>query len=264
MERTADFRKSILASDVIIYDLLTNNYEEVDYVIKTLKTADLGDSHKTLILLSSVMTWVNTPPKYKQEGAEGGEGEGEAEEEPEGEPEGAEGEAPEVDANGEPIVKKKPIFFKESDYHLRVPDENYQQIKTLETLAMSSVKTQPKLTVHVLCSGIRYGLGEGRLYELFKAAWLQNPRALSYSGKGENMIPTIHILDLARLVRRMVQASSLKTAQDKAIHAKQYIFAIDRTAKPTQKNLITSISRGIGTGHVDSRGESAYSHYPRD
>ena len=98
---------------------------------------------------------------------------------------------------------------------------------------MSSVKTQPRLTVHVLCSGIRYGLGEGRLYELFKAAWLQNPSALSYSGKGDNLIPTIHIIDLGRLVRRMVQAASLKTEDDVKLHAKQYIFAIDRTARPT-------------------------------
>lgn len=87
---------------------------------------------------------------------------------------------------------------------------------------MSSVKTQPKLTVHVLCTGIRYGLGESRLYELFKAAWLQNPRALSYSGKGDNLIPTIHIIDLARLVRRMVQADTAlaPTPQEKLLKAK--------------------------------------------
>jgi hypothetical protein len=113
---------------VIIYDLLSNQYEEVDYVIKTLKTADLGEGQqKTLILLSSVMTWVNTPAKYKVEGAEG-EGEGEAEEEPEeAEAEGGEGAGgePELDANGEPIVKKKPVAYKETDYHLRVPDERY-------------------------------------------------------------------------------------------------------------------------------------------
>ena len=65
MERTEEFRKTVLASDVIIYDLLSNKFEEVDYVIKTLKTAELGGSHKTLILISSVMTWVNTPPKFK-------------------------------------------------------------------------------------------------------------------------------------------------------------------------------------------------------
>ena len=129
---------------------------------------------------------------------------------------------------------------------------------------MSSVKTQPKLTVHVLCSGIRYGLGENRLYELFKAAWLQNPGALSYSGKGENLIPTIHVIDLARLTRRMVQAGSAKTAQDKAIRAKQYIFAIDRTSRPTQKKLIEGISRGTGTGKANDRGIDAYSHLPID
>lgn len=41
MDRTKEFREQILNSDVIIYDLLTNTYEEVDYVIKTLKTARL-------------------------------------------------------------------------------------------------------------------------------------------------------------------------------------------------------------------------------
>lgn len=144
MERTKEFRDAILSCDVIIYDLLTANYEEVDYVIKTLKTSDLANE-KTLILLSSVMTWVNTPPKYQkeleegeepEEGAEEGEGEAEAEEEvPEGEEE-----EEEKDENGEPIKKKKVLFFKESDHHLRVPLQAYQTLKTLETLALSSVK----------------------------------------------------------------------------------------------------------------------------
>ena len=94
-----------------------------------------------MVLLSSVMTWVNTPPKFEEEIPEGmegeeGEGEGAAEEEesevgedflaekekPVEEDEEAE---PEVDENGEPIVVKKPIFFKETDFHLRVPHENF-------------------------------------------------------------------------------------------------------------------------------------------
>ena len=40
-ERTAEFRQKLLENDVIIYDLLSNSFEEVDYVIKTLKTSDL-------------------------------------------------------------------------------------------------------------------------------------------------------------------------------------------------------------------------------
>ena len=41
---------------------------EVDYVVKALKTANLKDSEKrkTLVLISSVMTWANTPPKLKK------------------------------------------------------------------------------------------------------------------------------------------------------------------------------------------------------
>lgn len=62
MERTKEFRDVILESDVIVYDLLTCKFEEVDYVIKTLKTSEF-DKEKTLVLLSSVLTWVNTPPK---------------------------------------------------------------------------------------------------------------------------------------------------------------------------------------------------------
>ena len=110
----------------------------------------------------------------------GRQGEGAAEEEPsEEEPpseeeeenkEGAEEEEEkeeELDENGEPIVVKQPLYFKETDYHLRVPHVAFNSIKTLETTAMSSVNTQPKLKVHVLCSGIRYGNGERTFYDHF-------------------------------------------------------------------------------------------------
>jgi hypothetical protein len=187
-ERTADFRQKLLESDVIIYDLMSNSFEEVDYVIKTLKTSPLQEE-KTLVLLSSVMTWVNTPPKLEEEVKEGEDGEdGEdaaaeedepSEEEPPSEDEenkdGAEDEEeaePELDENGEPIVVKQPLYFKETDFHLRVPHADYENLKTLETTAMSSVNTQPKLRVHVLCSGIRYGNGERTFYDHFQKAWI--------------------------------------------------------------------------------------------
>ena len=105
---------------------------------------------------------------------------------------------------------------------------------------MSSVKTQPKLKVHVLCSGVRYGNGEECFYDTFKQAWLQDPASLSVYGDGSNLIPTIHVIDLSRLVNRIVK--------DKPNHP--YIFAIDRSKKPTQKRIMESISKGIGTGTV--------------
>ena len=147
---------------------MSNDFEEVDYVIKTLKTSELSEQ-KTLVLLSSVMTWVNTPPKFKEDKPEGEE---EAPEEEEAEPEDEEDKEPEEEKKdeneeGEEVVIAKPVFFKETDYHLRVPHARFQHLKTLETIAMSSVKTQPYLRVHVLCSGIRYGNGERTFYDHF-------------------------------------------------------------------------------------------------
>jgi hypothetical protein len=50
---------------VVIYDLNTADFDEVDHVIKTFKTSDY-EEEKILILISSVMTWVNTPPRIKK------------------------------------------------------------------------------------------------------------------------------------------------------------------------------------------------------
>ena len=113
-------------------------------------------------------------------------------------------------------------------------------MKNLETLALSAPKTQPLLKVHILCAGIRYGLGEAVFYDHFKNAWLQAPAELPIIGEGKNLIPTIHICDLARATRRIV-ADKIE---------KEYIFAVDRTSRPTQKRLIQAISSGIGTGKV--------------
>jgi len=56
------------------------------------------------------------------------------------------------------------------------------------------------------------------------------------------LIPTIHVIDLARIVRRVVK--------DKII--KPYIFAVDRTPKPTAKRLMKAISEGVGSGAIES------------
>lgn len=241
--RTKEFRDRLLANNVIIYDLMSNSFEEVDYVIKTLKTSEL-DEPKTLVLLSSVMSWVNTPPKFFEDKPEGQEGEEEEPAAEEEEEEGEEGDKEEetkdgpVDEEGNPIVAAKPLFYKESDYHLRVPHENFQHLKTLETLALSSTITQPMLRVHVLCAGVRYGNGERTFYDHFQKAWIQNPEVLPIVGKGDNLMPTIHVIDLAAIVRRIV-------IEKPKVHP--YIFAIDRTTRPTQKRIVTSISKLMGT-----------------
>ena len=62
-------------------------------------------------------------------------------------------------------------------------------------------------------------------------------------GEGDNLVPTIHVIDLARLVRRVVIENPM---------IKPYIFAIDKSRNPTQKRLLQEISKGIGTGKITS------------
>jgi len=65
---------------------------------------------------------------------------------------------------------------------------------------------------------------------------------LPYINEGSNLIPTVHIKDLARIV---------KMVADKKPEQK-YIFAIDQTRDKSMKNLISCVSRGIGTGKTIS------------
>ena len=107
--RTQEFRQALLESNVIIYDLMSNDYEEIDYVIKTLKTSNLQED-KTLVLLSSVMTWVNTPPKFEDEKGED-----------EGEEGGGEGEEAEEEADHEINEMKKDSFELSKGFKQFVP-----------------------------------------------------------------------------------------------------------------------------------------------
>jgi hypothetical protein len=92
---------------------------------------------------------------------------------PDSSDEGKEEDEPEPEnEEEEKITKTKVKYFKETDFHLRVPHNDFEYLKTLETLAMSSVNTQPKLNVHVMCSGIRYGNGERIFYDHFQKAWI--------------------------------------------------------------------------------------------
>jgi len=65
---------------------------------------------------------------------------------------------------------------------------------------------------------------------------------MSYIGEGKNSIPTIHVRDLAMYVHFVVNKKP----------PTRYIFAIDQTRKPTLKKHVETISKGLGTGKVQS------------
>ena len=262
-EPTLGFCEKLKACDVMVFDLASCNHQALEFALKSFKMQEKWDRKKIIILLSSIMTWAQTPIQYKKDPVEG-----EAEDQPEGEqteqkeePEeedSGEEEKEEVDpaeenkepAEEESVPKKKVLAFKEAQYYMRVPDPAFTSYKFLETLALSIGVGKPKdkpedkkLHVYVLCAGFLYGKGEDVFYEYFKQAWLQNPEKLPIIGRGGNIVPTIHVIDLARLVKRVVRLTP-KTS---------YIVAIDRSKRPTQRKIVLAISKAIGTGQVESR-----------
>ena len=71
---------------------------------------------------------------------------------------------------------------------------------------------------YVVAAGVLYGKGEAILNNHFKKAWLQDPLR-------DNLVPTVHVTDLARMVKKIYESKP----------ERQYIFGIDNTKKPTQK-----------------------------
>lgn len=79
-----------------------------------------------------------------------------------------------------------------------MPLPQYQFIKEIEDKVLAIKRENVK--VFIVCPGIIYGCGEDTFYQLFKAAWLQDPIKLPYLHEGNNKIPTIHLKDLVKFI----------------------------------------------------------------
>ena len=130
--------------------------------------------------------------------------------------------------------------FTEADYLKRKASAEYARIKEVEDRVLQFKKEGVK--TYVISAGVLYGLGEAIFNHHFERAWKQDPEKLPVIGEGKNHLPTIHVKDLARMVKKIFEAPP----------EPKYIFGIDNTKKPTQQKLIQSISDGIGTGLVCS------------
>ena len=182
------------------------------------------------------------PAEPSEENASEKEGE-EGEEEKEGE-EGEEEQEEELNEPEAPKPKKRKRYlhhpFTEADFTKRACSEEYACIKEVEDMVLSFKRENVK--TYVISAGVLYGQGESIFNSHFKKAWLQDPEKLPVVGEGKNLVPTIHVTDLARMVKKIFESPP----------ERQYIFGIDNTKKPTQKKLIQAISDGIGTGLVES------------
>ena len=93
------------------------------------------------------------------------------------------------------------VPFTEEDYRRRKPHPNFKGHISAEKLVIKLGKTnKSKLVTYVVAAGLTYGHGEDIFHYLFKAAWLGETEALQCFGSGNNVLPTIHIRDLANVL----------------------------------------------------------------
>ena len=271
-----NYKSKIFSNDVFIFNMQDANFNDIDYIIKGLKALKY-EKEKILVIVTSIMTWARTSPKYKkEEGAEeekeeGDEGEGEEEkkeeekkenedeegkeqeseeeeyappeeeEQPDGEEKKEEEEKKEnEEGEGEAKEPKKILYFKEKDFIKRIPSPKFYNEKMVETLALAN--TNPNLKTYIVCPGFIYGCGEDLFYDYFKMCWLEIPGKLPIIGKGKNTIPTIHIKDLVSLIRRVIETKPKN----------KYIFGVDHTKNRQLGNIIKKLSKGVGNGLVEN------------
>jgi len=280
------YKKHLLESEFVVLDLHTSDLEEV---ASNLSLISGTESEKTLVVISNVCVWGDTPPKLleisedepsynfdlevsrrevtvtvaEQEIEELDKDQFDQDEELQEPQEPQQPQEPqelqELQEPQEPQEEKhqqqevhfeeaskvtihqeklrvKIAPFEDSDYKLRKAYPKYEGWKTIENQLLKI--QNEKLKCYVVCAGLLYGNGEHLLFEHLRNAWLGQP--LSYLPPGDNLVPTIHVQDLAKIVKFTLENHP----------PTPYILAIDSTPDKKQKSLVEAISSEMGSGTV--------------
>jgi adenylate kinase len=136
--------------------------------------------------------------------------------------------------------KKKVLPFEDSDFGLRKAYPKFESWKIIENLALACNKNE-NLKVFVLCAGVMYGLGENTLGQHFMSGWLGEIEALPFIAPGDNIIPTVHFTDLARMVAKVFNE-----------RPNQSLFVATDQSSDSQLSIVQAISGAMSDGQVTS------------
>ncbi|CDQ89275.1 unnamed protein product [Oncorhynchus mykiss] len=117
---------------------------------------------------------------------------------------------------------------------------NFKEHANAEKMVLKLGKTKKsKLSSYVVAAGVQYGMGENLLHYFFKTSWLGEFAKVPVFGPGTNIIPTIHVNDLAGVIQNVIDHKP-------KIH---YFLAMD-DSNNTFEDIVKIISFVLGPGKI--------------